>query len=149
MAVSARETRAWVSGGIACLALLGLAAGALGAGVSTASSVSSFPAFPALAGRPDVRTPGDYGELDAVSCTFKASCWAVGNYARGSTDFNQVLRWNGRGWILVSAPGRDNNAGIAVTALLGVTCTRPASCWAVGELDRRDGSAHNQVLHWS
>jgi hypothetical protein len=73
----------------------------------------------------------------------------VGGYTRGPTDFDQVLRWNGRRWSLVPAPGRGNNVGDAETALNDVTCVMPASCWAVGELGRRDGSEHNQVLHWN
>jgi hypothetical protein len=143
MAVSARGTRAWVSGGVACLALLGLAAGALGAGVSVASPV------PALAGRRAVPAPGDSSGLGAVTCTSAASCWAVGYYARGSTDFNQALRWNGRRWTRIPVPGRGNNAGDAGTGLNDVTCVTRASCWAVGELGRRDGSEHNQVVHWN
>jgi hypothetical protein len=146
MAVSAGGTRAWVSGGVACLALLGLAAGALGAGVSVASSV---PPVAALAGRRAVPAPGESSSLNAVTCISAARCWAVGDYARGSTDFDQALRWNGRRWSRIPVPGRGNNLGDADTALNDVTCVTPASCWAVGELGRRDGSEHNQVVHWN
>jgi len=70
MAVSARGTRAWVSGGVACLALLGLAPGALGAGVSVASPVSPVAA---LAGRPAVPAPGQSSNLGGVTCTSATS----------------------------------------------------------------------------
>jgi hypothetical protein len=139
--ISAGRSRAWISGGVSCLVLLGLAVGALGTGVSAA-----FPAAAAM--RPDIPTPGDFGQLDAVWCTSPARCWAVGYYARGSTDFDQVQRWNGRKWALVSAPGRGNNTSVH-TELTSVTCVTPASCWAVGELGRRDGSDHNQVARWN
>jgi hypothetical protein len=92
--------------------------------------------------------PGDFGEFHAVTCTSPASCWAVGYYARGSTDFRQVQRWNGRRWTPVHVPGRSNRYGAAST-LTGVTCVSHASCWAVGELGGRDGSEHNQVIHWN
>jgi len=150
MAISARRTRARVSGGASCLALLGLAAGALGAGASAASPAPSVArSVAALDGHRAVPAPGDSSSLDAVSCAAPASCWAVGGYTRGPTDFNQVQRWNGRRWTLVPAPGRGNNEGDAGTALNDVTCVTPASCWAVGELGRRDGSEHNQALHWN
>jgi hypothetical protein len=99
----------------------------------------------ALAGRPAVPAPGQSSNLGGVTCTSATSCWAVGDYVRVSTDFDQVLRWNGRRWTLVPAPGRGNYG----TALQGVTCAAPASCWAVGELASRDGYEHNQVVHWN
>jgi hypothetical protein len=69
----------------------------------------------------------------------------VGEYAFGSTGFDQVLRWNGRRWTLVPAPARGGFA----TGLMGVTCATPASCWAVGERVSRDGYEHNQVVRWN
>jgi hypothetical protein len=150
MAISARRTRAWLSAGAARLALLGLAPGALGAGVSAASPVPPvWRSVGALAGRLAVPAPGESSSLDAVTCTSTASCWAVGDYARGSTDFNQALRWNGHRWAQIPVPGRGNNATDAYTTLGDVTCVTPASCWAVGALGRRDGSEHNQVVHWN
>src|SRR5215472_7890535 len=149
-AISARRSRTWVSGGLSCLALLGLTAGGLGAGVSAASPVPPLArSVAALAGRPAVPAPGESSSLDGVTCTSAASCWAVGSYTRGSTDFNQALRWNGRRWTRIPVPGRGNNATDAATGLNGVTCVTPASCWAVGSLGRRDGSEHNQVVHWN
>src|SRR5215472_2304972 len=150
MAIPARRMRARVSGGVACLTLLGLAPGGLGAGVSAASPVPPLArSVAALAGRPAVPAPGESSSLDGVTCTSAASCWAVGSYTRGSTDFNQALRWNGRRWTRIPVPGRGNNATDAATGLNGVTCVTPASCWAVGSLGRRDGSEHNQVVHWN
>jgi hypothetical protein len=110
---------------------------------------SAVPPVAALAGRPAVPAPGESSSLDGVTCTSAASCWAVGNYTRGSTNFNQALRWNGRRWTLVPVPGRGSNATDAETGLSDVTCVTPASCWAVGVLGRRDGSEHNQVVHWN
>jgi hypothetical protein len=89
----------------------------------------------------------DVSELDGVSCPSADSCWAVGDYHKGSATLNQVLHWNGRKWRLVTAPNRATASG-DTNVLSDVWCTSPASCWAVGDSSR--GSTHlNQILQWN
>ena len=66
MAITARLARAWVSGVVTCLVLLGLASGGLGTA-----------AIAAPAGRPAIPTPGQSSLLRRLACPMPASCWAV------------------------------------------------------------------------
>jgi hypothetical protein len=147
MAITSTLARARASGAVTCLVLVQLATGALGAGASTASG---GPPAAAPDGRASVPAPGQESVLYAVSCTSSANCWAVGRYKNlNGALVDQALHWNGRAWSLVTTPGAGGSNTKALGALFGVTCTLPASCWAVGERGMPDGSEHDQVLHWN
>jgi hypothetical protein len=96
-------------------------------------------------------TTGSFSALLGVRCTSAGSCWAVGDYSRGRTDLNQVLHWNGRKWSQVRTPDPGGTASGDFSALNAVSCTSPASCWAVGGYGSSGSSftALNEVLHWN
>ncbi len=68
-------------------------------------------------------TAPDSSSLDAVSCTSRTACTAVGSPSHGGVV---VERWNGRDWQLQSAP---SPAGAAVQA---VSCASATACMFVG-----------------
>jgi hypothetical protein len=71
------------------------------------------------------------GQLNAVSCASASDCWAVG-YAStvGGTPLTLIEQDTGSGWKLISSPNAPG-AG-EPSALDGVSCATPDSCWAVG-----------------
>ena len=78
-----------------------------------------------------VPSPHSYGSadeaiLDAVSCTSRMSCTAVGL----DTDLNQPLveRWNGSKWSIQRAP----SPSVDGAALYSISCSSQRSCTAVG-----------------
>jgi hypothetical protein len=68
-------------------------------------------------------TAPDSTSLDAVSCTSRTACTAVGSPSHGGVV---VERWNGRDWRLQSAPSPP---GAAVKA---VSCASATACMLVG-----------------
>jgi hypothetical protein len=142
--MATRRVRAWVSGSVACLTLLGSAVG-------LAAEASAAPAAVALAGRPSIPVlPPTV--LDRVFCASAKSCWAVGSadVQIGGPTFNQVLRWNGRGWSRVSTPNPGGTGiGGGISEVAGIGCASPAMCWAVGSFSGPSGSVLNQVLRWN
>ena len=70
-----------------------------------------------------------YASLSGVSCPSATSCFAVGSYSTATTDKTFVQRWNGSSWSIVATP---IPSGALFENLAGVTCTSPASCYAVG-----------------
>jgi hypothetical protein len=87
-------------------------------------------------------------ELNTLACTAPDNCWAVGvtvkiaNPPKGF-DHTEALHWTGKKWTLVGTP----NPGGPVNALVGVTCTAPDNCWAVGSAGT--GPGRNLALHWN
>ena len=177
MGITARPRRVLGLGAVACLVLLGPAAGLLGTSVSAAAAASSgVPAAPG-AGRfvpylgsasflaaaaassgvlaaPDaggfVPHPGSSSFLAGLSCPSPGNCWAVGGYASASgAELNQALHWNGARWSRVSVPSPGGTAAHHVSALSGVACTTSANCWAVGVYAISSGAGLNQALHWN
>jgi hypothetical protein len=98
---------------------------------------------------------GAINVLDGVVCTSSGNCWAAGAYGppvHPAVNLNQALHWNGRKWSLVATPDPGGTTAGADNELLDVTCTSPASCWAVGDYGNRNisgGSLLNQALHWN
>ncbi len=77
---------------------------------------------------PNPRVPT--GQLFWVSCPAANSCMAVGTYVKASgIGVNLAERWNGTSWRILPTP---NPSGIAFSGLLGVACTAPSACTAVG-----------------
>jgi len=97
---------------------------------------------------------GDFSELEAISCTSAASCWAAGSDGYdGSSALtsNQALHWNGHKWSAVAAPEPDGTGAFASNILTGVNCSSPDNCWAVGYVGNLDLVAPilNEALHWN
>jgi hypothetical protein len=91
-------------------------------------------------------------ELNGVACPLTASCWAVGDFFKGTrTLLNQVLHWNGRRWSLVRVPNPGGTASVATSSLSTVHCTSAASCWAVGDYRPPGDSVTllDQALRWN
>jgi len=65
----------------------------------------------------------------SVSCTSPSACMAVGSTPKGSVTGTGTLagRWDGTRWTIVPTPTRGDDA-----ELLGVSCTSPNACMAVG-----------------
>jgi hypothetical protein len=115
-----------------------------------------------------VPTPGGtaksaINQIRSLACTSPANCWAAGSYGRELSGGhqklrNQVLHWNGKNWVKVTAPDPDGTGPQARNDLLAVTCTaasdcwagctRPANCWAVGAVEMSVGAA-DQILRWN
>ncbi len=107
---------------------------------------------------PGGRRSGDFNDLDDVSCTSAASCWAVGVYGVDSVTgpsfeigHSQVLHWNGTKWVVVPAPSPAGTAKNHSSSLDSVRCTAPADCWAAGAFGEfgKDFTMRNEMLHWN
>jgi hypothetical protein len=72
---------------------------------------------------------GQSAGLAGVSCPSATWCMAVGSYSTTSKDLPLTERWDGTSWTKLPAP---TPAGTMITYLLGVSCTSPSSCTAVG-----------------
>lgn len=68
-----------------------------------------------------------YSELDGVSCASARSCIAVGDWVQGRGEAPLSERWNGHKWTLEAPVNRGGG-----TTLMGVSCTGPRACTAVG-----------------
>ncbi len=69
-------------------------------------------------------------ELRGVSCSSPSACIAVGIYTTSdSTQRTLVESWDGSVWSIVSSP---NTSPTDNDTLLGVSCTGPSACFAVG-----------------
>ena len=106
-----------------------------------------------------VASPDPRGTTDAsllgVSCSSATSCFAVGDYITSPVRFTSttlVERWDGTKWSIVASPVPT---GATDASLLGVSCSSPTSCFAVGDfasratggplLERWDGSTWSVV----
>jgi hypothetical protein len=67
------------------------------------------------------------GELSAVSCPAATHCFAVGQYFTKSGSVALAETWDGSRWAVQPLPRAASN-----TFLLGVSCTTPRACAAVG-----------------
>jgi hypothetical protein len=96
-----------------------------------------------------VPKPGKSSVLNGVFCTASDNCWAVGGYTPRGSELNQILRWNGRKWSLVTGvPSPGGAASGHFSVLEGVRCTSARNCWAVGDY-YKGGADLNQALHWN
>jgi hypothetical protein len=112
-------TRAsWRVAACALVASIGIIASV---GVSVAANGWSVAASPGpLLGNP---------ELAGVSCTSATSCTGVGWFVDSAgVEHTLVVRGSGSSWTSVASP----NPPLAGGALVGVSCTGPSSCVAVG-----------------
>jgi hypothetical protein len=87
------------------------------------------------------------GQLFWVSCPAAGSCMAVGTYVKPSgAGVNLAERWNGHSWRILPTP---SPAGTAVSSLLGVACTAPSACTAVGSSITATGASQAVAEHWN
>jgi len=87
------------------------------------------------------------GQLFWVSCPASNSCMAVGTYVKTSgAGVNLAERWNGHSWRVLPTP---NPAGTAVSSLLGVACTAPSACTAVGSSITTTGASRAVAERWN
>ena len=86
--------------------------------------------------------------LFAVSCPVPSFCMAAGTSANGfSTPVSLAESWNGNNWKIQNTP---NLPGAEPSGLIGVSCTSPSSCMAVGGTGI-DSSPRRALLaeHWN
>src|SRR5215472_7614370 len=86
--------------------------------------------------------------FSAVSCPMPSFCMAAGTAANSfSTPVSLAESWNGKSWKVQNTP---NLPGAEPSGLLGVSCTRPSNCMAVG-LTGTDFSPRAALVaeHWN
>jgi hypothetical protein len=88
--------------------------------------------------------PGTQNYLSGVSCTSASDCWAVGDYAGGSTYEMLFEHWNGSAWSVVP---RTSSSSLD-EFLSNVTCVSPTECWAVGYHNVRNSTRHPLIANW-
>jgi hypothetical protein len=84
-------------------------------------------------------------ELAGTACTSKSACIAVGDWSSAHSSRALTARWNGSAWRLIPAPAGSSGAA---PLLLGVSCPRPANCWAVGT-SFSAGQLVTLIEHWN
>ena len=108
----------------------------IGAGLAVVSGVviGAAPATgatgPSWSQLPTPSSQAPQAELAAVSCPSQTACTAVGDYY--NADGAQVAlaeAWRGGSWAVQPTP---DPAGAGASVLLGVSCTSPSACMAVG-----------------
>jgi hypothetical protein len=73
-------------------------------------------------------------ELNGVTCTGVTSCVAVGDYVNSAgLDVTLAERWNGSSWAVQPTP--NPSGAQSFSFLIGVSCTAPGACEAVGSSD--------------
>jgi hypothetical protein len=89
---------------------------------------------------------GSYATFDAVTCTSKVDCEAVGNYSTSSGDQVGLAEiWSGSTWSLQNMA--DPSGGSQVL-LYGVSCPSSTSCEAVGNYYTSSGEQHALAEAW-
>ncbi len=77
-------------------------------------------------------TPGGSPYLEGVACTSVSACTAVGFYIDGSNNQVPLIEsWNGSAWTITPSP---SPSGAQDAVLLGVSCSAPSVCTAVGHI---------------
>ncbi len=99
-------------------------------------------------------TSGAFNVLEGLSCTSATNCWAAGSDGYDGSSaltVNQVLHWNGHKWSETPVPEPDGTGDFASNVLVGVSCSAPDSCWAIGYVGNLDLVAPvlNEALHWN
>jgi hypothetical protein len=82
-------------------------------------------------------TPGGQFALAALACPSSTDCWAG-----GPNGDNHLLHWDGITWTAVSI-GPVNSPFVE-----SITCSSPASCWAVGSYYGPQGGNIDEALHY-
>lgn len=126
--------------GVSCLSMAFCMGAGFGNGPRAADGGFPFAADWTGTGWHTTRRPPNPGDpiensgFDAVSCSARTSCTAVGSYDDGYTNtFPLAERWNGSRWRVEPVP---NMRGSSDTELTGVSCPTRAMCATVGFADR-------------
>jgi len=87
----------------------------------------------------------NFAGFDAISCTGPTACMATGFALgeQGESGITLAESWNGTTWSLLKAP----SPGSSSDDLLGVSCTSPSNCLAVGDAD--SGSEFTLAEAWN
>jgi hypothetical protein len=85
-------------------------------------------------------------QLNAVTCTTGANCWAVGYYSDSTGLFTLTDRWNGTNWEAMKSP---NPSGSSRSQLQSVYCTSSSNCWAVGNYMNSSDSSVTLAERWN
>ena len=137
------------SGMLPCIARR-VAAAAVAAAAIILIGASAAPASAPAGGwsiTPSVNPRVPTGQLFWVSCPAANSCMAVGTYVKASGEgVNLAERWNGTSWRILRTP---NPSGIASSGLLGVACTSPSACVAVGASMTTAGMPRPVTERWN
>jgi hypothetical protein len=100
---------------------------------------------------PGGTSSGALSELNGVGCGSAHDCWAVGDYAAGTSasapTLSQALHWNGRIWSRVRTPNPGGSQAGDTSELFGAFCVSPRDCWAAGWSGNTSTNV-NLVLHW-
>jgi hypothetical protein len=84
--------------------------------------------------------------LEAVSCTSRRACTAVGDYDRGGAATVAFAEtWDGTRWRVHTTPGPK---GATASALYAVSCTSRSVCAAVGAYTVKGGASHGFAEAW-
>jgi hypothetical protein len=96
-----------------------------------------------------VRTPDPEGSPDAeladVACPRIDLCIAVGSWVTGSQVRSLVETWDGTRWTIEETPAPE---GATSSALSGIDCPAPTTCYAVGAYERGSPTEHAFAQAW-
>jgi hypothetical protein len=126
---------------LAAMVLTGGAAVPASASAPARASVTGWSVTPS----PNPRVPT--GQLYWVSCPAADSCVAVGIHVEPSgAGVTLAEQWNGHSWRVLPTP---SPRGGAVSSLLGVACTAPSACTAVGSSITATGASQAVAERWN
>jgi hypothetical protein len=86
-----------------------------------------------------------FTSLEDVSCASKRACVAVGYFRSLEGAFPLAVHWDGSTWTVQSTPSPPNHFG---AYLLGVSCSAPRACTAVGQHFNAVGRSRTLVERW-
>ena len=88
----------------------------------------------------------EFSGLYGVSCSSAKVCTAVGYYGNhAGKDIGLAEAWNGKMWAIEAAP---IPSGAKLDDRIGVSCTSPTACRAVGSYTDRAGSPRTLGEGW-
>jgi len=98
-------------------------------------------------------TDGQDNELQGISCTSSADCWAIGYYSIGNPALptgvlvyqTLIEHWDGTSWTLVTSP---NSSPMENNNLHGVYCSSTIDCWAVGYSSSKVNGTLTLIEHY-
>ena len=142
---SGGRMRSYMISAVVAAAVLLTSALALPASASGPASAGATRAGWSVTPSPNPVVPT--GQLFWVSCPSAHRCMAVGTYVKASgAGVTLAEQWKGRTWRIVPTP---SPRGLAFSGLLGVSCTGPSACMAVGSGQTRSGAARVFAERWN
>ena len=81
-------------------------------------------------------SPTSQSQLNQVACTSATNCFAVGGFESNVQSDTLIERWNGSTWSKVPSP---TPSGSFDAVLIGVSCSGPTFCVAVGSYGAGNG----------